>query len=141
VGGSGSATSLKERIRDTFFSHLLDPMSLDPSNEDVVYVRLLSRNADRGDAVRRVLMRDAGAIGREMLGDAERALPPRRTGIILDNEDIVFCYCSFCCFCCCCFSSLVLFAFLFHHFLGFASALDNEKCFMIPCLDGKVSKV
>ncbi len=89
MGGSGSATSLKERINDAFFSHLPTPRSLDPDNTDDVYVRLLSRNADRGDAARRVLMRDAGAIGRDMLGE-ERALPPRRTGIILDIDDIMF---------------------------------------------------
>ena len=45
-------------------------------------------NADRGDAARRVL-RDAA--GRETMGDAERALPPRSTGINLDMDVMLLC--------------------------------------------------
>ena len=42
-------------------------------------------NAERGDAARRAV-RGADAAGREMMGDAERALPPRSTGINLDID-------------------------------------------------------
>lgn len=52
-------------------------------------MRLLSRKADKGDAARRGAVRGAaGMTGREKLGDAERALPPRSTGISLDMDDM-----------------------------------------------------
>lgn len=94
VGGSGSATSLNERINDDFVSHFfIAPASpwLDPDSTPVTYDRL-SRKVDISDVERGVVMRDADAARRDMFGDAKRVLLPRRTGINLDMDDMLF-YC------------------------------------------------
>lgn len=88
MGGSGNATSLNDRTTDFLFSHFPSTTSLDGNTADMAYARVLSRKPDKGDAARRGLTRDAGVIERDMLGDTERALPPRSTGINLDMDDI-----------------------------------------------------